>query len=164
MDVDQHEGDALLGPRRGPPEAEPTAAAAAASSSSSSLRPRRPAHRTMASMASLAGSLHVPKAHRGDTIVTLLCVVLFVIMCSTGFYVIPLTRILEDVVCRQYYLDHPTASLPGGGGGGGGPVDEKLCKLPPIQADVAFVFATSESAGSVASFLAALPWGIVADR
>lgn len=157
MDADRHEGDALLGPRRSPPEAEPTAAPP-----SSSSRPRRPAHRTMASVASLAGSLHVPKAHRGDTVVTLLSVVLFVTMCSTGFYLIPLTRIVEDVVCRQYYLNHPTASLPGAGAGG--PVDEQLCKLPPIQADVAFIFAASEAAGSVASFFAALPWGIVADR
>lgn len=156
MDADQHEGDALLGPRRDLPRAGPTT-----TTTSSSSRPRRPAHRTAASVASLAGSLHVPKAHSGETIVTLLCVVLFVIMCSTGFYVIPLTRIVEDVVCRQYYWDHP-AEL--GGGADAGPIDEKLCKLPPIQSNVAFVFAVSEAAGSAVSFLAALPWGIVADR
>lgn len=158
MDADQHEGDVVAPPAEGDALLGPRRATAAAPSSASS-RPRRPAHRTAASMVSLAGSLHVPKAHSGETIVALLCVVLFVIMCSTGFYIIPLTRIIEDVVCRQYYLDNP-AEL----GGGAGPIDEKFCKLPPIQSDVAFVFAVIEAAGSAVSILAALPWGIVADR
>jgi hypothetical protein len=129
-----------------------------------SAHPRQLVARMALSVASIAGSFHLPKAHKGDTSTHLLCAVLLLITASTGFYIIPMTRIVENVLCLQYYREHP---LPEGIVGVpilSGPIDEKLCKVESIQAKVAFVFSTIDSVSSVISVLSALPWGIMADR
>ncbi|KAI1378591.1 MFS general substrate transporter [Hypoxylon crocopeplum] len=117
-------------------------------------RPRRPSHRPTLSVTSIT-SVHVPKVHSGRTIVNLLCVISFIVSCSNGFTVIPETRILEDVVCRKYYgLTEST----------GVPIDEQLCKENAIQEKVAFIIAIQSSVDAIVGFLAALPWGLAADR
>jgi hypothetical protein len=119
--------------------------------------PRRPAHRPMLSTASLASitNVHVPKVHSGETILNIICVIILVTACAGGFAGVPLTRILEDVVCHQYYgrvqsLDDP--------------IDENLCKVDAIQSSVAFIFAIVGMCDAIVGFLAAFPWGIAADR
>ncbi|KAI1413263.1 MFS general substrate transporter [Hypoxylon sp. FL1857] len=117
-------------------------------------RPRRPSHRPTLSVTSIA-SVHVPKLHNGRTIVNLLCIIALIASSATGFIGIPVTRVVEDVVCRQYL---------GVAEGVGGPIDEKDCKKNAIQEKVAFVIALSSSLDAAVGFLAAFPWGLVADR
>ncbi|KAI1136086.1 MFS general substrate transporter [Hypoxylon sp. FL0543] len=114
-------------------------------------RPRRPSHRPTLSVTSIA-SVHVPKIHNGRTIVNLLCIIAFIASSATGFIGIPVTRVLEDVVCRHYYGD------------GNGPIDEQACKENAIQENVAFIMALTSSLDAAVGFLAAFPWGLVADR
>ncbi|KAK7985378.1 major facilitator superfamily transporter [Apiospora saccharicola] len=119
---------------------------------------RRPGHRTAfstTSIRSIASTIHVPKVHKGDTIVNLICGVLLVASSSGGFLYIPMTRLVEDAVCHKFYGQVQSAD---------NPIDEKLCKLDSIQSDVAFIFATYELVQSLCGFLAAFPWGIAADR
>lgn len=119
-------------------------------------RPRRPPHRPTLSLTSIASvHVHVPKVHSGRTVVNLLCLIAFVVSSSSGFTSIPVMRILEDIVCRQHYglLEDV-----------GGPVDEKLCKGDAIQAKVAFIMAIQSSLDAAVGFLAAFPWGLLADR
>ena len=102
-------------------------------------------------------TLNVPKVHNSQTIVNLLCAIIFVASSGGGFSYIPLARLIEDSYCRQYYesgnYDHH-----------GGNIDEQLCKVPSIQSKVAFVFAIAGAIDAVVGFVAALPWGTAADR
>ncbi|XDG08372.1 hypothetical protein ABKA04_007987 [Annulohypoxylon sp. FPYF3050] len=116
-------------------------------------QPRRPPHRSRLSVASIA-SVHVPKVHNGWTIVNFLCAIALLASSASGFINIPVTRIVEDVVCRQYH----------GVQGAGSPIDEKQCKDDSIQSKVAFIMALSSSFDSAVGFLAAFPWGLAADR
>ncbi|RYP78324.1 hypothetical protein DL769_003202 [Monosporascus sp. CRB-8-3] len=122
--------------------------------------PRRPSHRPTLSAASLESltSVHVPKVHKGSTIVGLLCIIVFVTTCSSGFVDTPLTRIIEDILCRRYYSSHGPHPL------GGDQIDEKLCKENIIQTDLQDIMSTMTMLSSIAAFFAAFPWGLAADR
>ncbi|RYP52755.1 hypothetical protein DL768_002184 [Monosporascus sp. mg162] len=122
--------------------------------------PSRPPHRPTLSAASLESltSVHVPKVHKGSTIVGLLCIVVFVTTSSSGFIDTPLTRIIEDILCRRYYSSHGSHPL------GGDQIDEKLCKENIIQTDLQDIMSTMTMLSLIASFLAAFPWGLAADR
>jgi hypothetical protein len=98
-------------------------------------------------------AIHVPKPHSGFAIVNLLCAIIVVAASSAGFTYIPLTRLIEDAFCRQYYQYR-----------GSEPIDEDMCKEPKIQGQVAFIFAIMSMIDSIVGILAALPWGIAADR
>lgn len=120
--------------------------------------PSRPSHRPMLSTASLAsiGRVHLPKAHSGQTILNLICVIIFVTACAGGFATIPLTKIVEDVLCRQYYGQVQGFDQE--------PMDHKLCKIEPVQSKMAFLFAMMGMFEAVVGFLAAFPWGMAADK
>ncbi|KAJ5642335.1 hypothetical protein N7490_006335 [Penicillium lividum] len=98
-------------------------------------------------------SVQVYQVHSGTPILNLLCVILLIVASATGFVNVPLTRIVEDVICHQYYVNSLEE-----------PIDEKLCKLEAIQSKVAFIFAITGMCEAVVALLAALPWGITADR
>ncbi|KAI1392694.1 MFS general substrate transporter [Hypoxylon trugodes] len=115
-------------------------------------RPQRPSHRPHISLGSIP-SVHVPKIHNGRTIINLLTLIAFVASCSSGFIGTPVTRVLEDIVCRKYY-----------GLQQDGPIDEKECKGTEVQERVAFIMAIAGSLDAAVGFLAALPWGFAADR
>ncbi|ORY57232.1 major facilitator superfamily transporter [Pseudomassariella vexata] len=119
--------------------------------------PRRPEHRPTLSALSVASIkiIRVPKVHSSDTIVFLLCGIILVASTSSGFASIPFTRIVEHILCRQYY-DQVNVD--------GGPIDEKFCKTESIQSKMAFIFAIAGMLDSVVEFFAAFPWGIAADR
>ncbi|KAE9367111.1 MFS general substrate transporter [Stipitochalara longipes BDJ] len=97
--------------------------------------------------------IHFPKPHNGFVIVNLLCAIIVVAASSVGFAYIPLTRLIEDAFCRQYYQYSGSETI-----------DEEMCKEPKIQGQVAFIFAIMSMIDSIVGVLAALPWGIVADR
>lgn len=120
-------------------------------------RRQRPGHRTAFSTTSIRSiaSIHVPKVHDGDTIVNLLCAVLLVASSAGGFFVIPMTRLVEDAVCHQHYEQMQSVDSP---------IDETMCKLEGIQSKVAFIFAMYELVQAICGFVAAFPWGIAADR
>ncbi|KAK2755916.1 hypothetical protein FQN54_005712 [Arachnomyces sp. PD_36] len=122
---------------RGPGEIEP---------------PHRPSHqsRTPSEWSSI-----VPKVHNNQAILNMFCAIYFVGASAGGFTSVPLTKIVEDVVCHRHY---------GSGEPSGELIDEKLCKIEPIQTKVAFVFAITGMCEAAVGFLAAFPWGIVADR
>ncbi|KAI0882229.1 MFS general substrate transporter [Annulohypoxylon maeteangense] len=117
-------------------------------------RPRRPSHRPTLSVASIA-SVHVPKVHNGWTIVNFLCVIAFLASSSAGFIGIPVTAVVEDIICRQYYgVKEDANNL----------INEERCKDDSIQSKVAFIMALTSSFDAVVGFLSAFPWGLVADR
>ncbi|KAI8626240.1 MFS general substrate transporter [Xylariaceae sp. FL1651] len=105
------------------------------------------------SIASLASA--VPKVRRPGTIVSILCGIILVAASQGGFQNIPMTRIFEDILCRQYYDQIRSRDEP---------IDEEMCKVDAIQSQLAYLFAIMASLNAGISCLAALPWGIAADR
>lgn len=63
------------------------------------------------------------EARNASAVVTLLCVATFVAASAAGFTLMPLTRIVEDVLCRAYYDNSEE------------PIAEKLCKVDTIQSE-----------------------------
>ncbi|KAI3324497.1 major facilitator superfamily transporter [Xylariaceae sp. AK1471] len=119
--------------------------------------PRRPQHRSRFSVASITSSIanvHVPKAHTNHAIINILCVIIFTASCSAGFIDLPLTRLIEDILCHHYY-DVKSSDQP---------IDERLCKEDVIQKQLAYIIAVQTSLYAIVGIIAALPWGLAADK
>ncbi|KAI1296972.1 major facilitator superfamily domain-containing protein [Xylaria venustula] len=97
----------------------------------------------------------IPKAEKPGTIVFILCVVIFIGSMASGFLYMPLTRIFEDILCRQYYDQIHSHDQP---------IDEDMCKVDAIQSKLAYLLAIMASLNAGVSVLSALPWGIAADK
>lgn len=117
-------------------------------------RPRRPPHRPTLSVASIT-SITIPKAHDHTTFITLLCILIFAANSAGGFIEIPQARLIEDVLCRQYYERLQTDT---------GPIGEEMCKIEPVQSKMAFILALISALNAIVGFCAAFPWSLVADR
>lgn len=63
-------------------------------------------------------------------IVVTLAIVILILACGGALMVVPQTRILEDILCHQFYGD--VAGL-------GGEIDENLCKNDSIQSKLAYL-------------------------
>ncbi|KAH7032713.1 major facilitator superfamily domain-containing protein [Microdochium trichocladiopsis] len=95
--------------------------------------------------------------------VILLCAIIFTASAAGGFQGLPAARTFEDILCRQYYDSGepaqadstPVVSLPPG---------EDECKNSVIQAKLVYLFAVNNAATAAISCLAAMPWGIAADK
>ncbi|KAI0441241.1 major facilitator superfamily domain-containing protein [Xylaria telfairii] len=123
-------------------------------SATSSSRTKRPGPRERSSfIASLASA--VPKLRSPRSVVALLCIIIFVSSSSGGFLNMSATRIFEDILCRQYYGQIRSHDEP---------IDEGMCKVEAIQSKLAYLFAIQSSLNAGVSVLAALPWGIAADK
>jgi hypothetical protein len=115
----------------------------------------RPPHRRRATSIASFVNNHVPKAHSPNTIVAIVCALIFVASASGGFFSIPITRIFEDRVCQEYYSGVRSID---------GPIDEELCKVDVVQSRLASIFAVNSFIDAVVGCLVAMPWGLVADR
>lgn len=72
-----------------------------------------------------------------------------------GFLSIPTARLIEDVLCHQYYGEAQNFEVP---------IDESLCKDQSIQSRLSFVIATQSALIAGVGLLAAFPWSLAADR
>ncbi|KAI1435827.1 major facilitator superfamily domain-containing protein [Xylaria sp. CBS 124048] len=97
------------------------------------------------------------RARKASRIIAILCVIIVVGSASAGFQNMSMTRIFEDVLCREYYgrISLLRADEP---------IDESMCKVDAIQSKLAYLFAIMYSLNAGVSVLASLPWGIAADR
>ncbi|KAI0468726.1 major facilitator superfamily domain-containing protein [Xylaria cf. heliscus] len=111
--------------------------------------------RTESSVASRADTVPTPLLQRPGVIIIILYIIAFVISSSGGFQNISMTRIFEDILCRQYY-DRSSDNQ--------APIKEEMCKINSIQSKLAYLFAIQASLNAGVSMLTALPWGIAADR
>ncbi|VUC35726.1 unnamed protein product [Clonostachys rosea] len=73
----------------------------------------------------------------------------------------PEVRLLEMAVCRDYYLEHDPSVI---GPPPGSYVDEKLCKVNKIQAELAYLRAIKSLLMTVPGLLLTIPYGHLADR
>lgn len=90
--------------------------------------------------------------HRSPTLVVVL-ILLYLALLDLGYELImpAQTRVLERIFCKQYYEAHDP-SLIGSDGRDG--VDERWCKIKPVQEDVAMLKGWQVSFDSIGSRLA----------
>ncbi|KAK9413149.1 putative Major facilitator superfamily transporter [Seiridium unicorne] len=119
--------------------------------SATTHRPRRDRTTSIASMA----SINVPQARNPNTILAIICGLIFVAAGSGGFFTIPMTRIFEDRFCQEYYSRMRSRDEP---------IDEDLCKVDIIQSRLSTMFAVNSFIEAAIGCLVAMPWGFVADR
>jgi len=146
------------------------------SSSSSSSRQKQKLHRSGFSITSVASSIatgitHVPipKAQKdgGNSLTNILCAIVFLVSSSAGFVELPLTRLIEDILCHQYY-----GIVEEGQGVGQGlklivnqtQIDESMCKEDAIQKKLAYLLAINAMLFAVVGCVSAFPWGLAADK
>ncbi|CAN8101424.1 unnamed protein product [Discula destructiva] len=116
-------------------------------------RPRL-SHRRLTSAVSIR-NIHIPKAHSKTTIVNLLSLVILLACTATGFLQLPQAQIIEDVICHEYYDKLKSLDTP---------IDEELCKVESISAELAFVLAITSTLSAVVGLVTTFPWSVVADR
>lgn len=124
------------------------------SSEASPLLGPRPSHRRFASVASIT-SIHVPQVHKKSTIINLICFTILLASSAGGFLQIPQARLIEDVLCHDYYNRAQSLDVP---------IDEKLCKAEWIQAELAYIMAITSALSAGLGLVATFPWSLVADR
>jgi hypothetical protein len=56
-------------------------------------------------------------------------------------YQLPLNRVIERRLCREYYAEHGPAVM-----NPGGDVDEQLCKVDVVQRELAWIQGAMETA------------------
>ncbi|KAI8963498.1 MFS general substrate transporter [Daldinia sp. FL1419] len=125
-----------------------------ASASTPALKPGRSRPPTSASSIP-SPDITVPLRHKPNLILRLCYLIVFVGSLAGGFQQIPMTRIYEDILCREYYGKSPASDEP---------IDEGLCKKDAIQSELALLFAFLEALNAGIGCLVALLWGIIADR
>lgn len=74
---------------------------------------------------------------------------------------VPGSRLFERAVCRRYYRDEPSM---GGSYHVLGEIDEHLCKISPIQQEVALLVGWRDSFLAIPSIFTAVFYGSLADR
>ncbi|RYC57945.1 hypothetical protein CHU98_g8261 [Xylaria longipes] len=119
--------------------------------------PRHRSHRNNLSISSMASSIssiiYEPKP-RKNIVINILYFITFIASYSSGFFELPFTRLIEDLLCHDYY-DVASSTQP---------IDESLCKEDSIQKDLAYILAVQSTLYSIVSFVAAFPWGLAADK
>ncbi|KAI8955541.1 major facilitator superfamily domain-containing protein [Xylaria longipes] len=119
--------------------------------------PRHRSHRNNLSISSIASSIssiiYEPKP-RKNIVINILYFITFIASYSSGFFELPFTRLIEDLLCHDYY-DVASSTQP---------IDESLCKEDSIQKDLAYILAVQSTLYSIVSFVAAFPWGLAADK
>lgn len=86
-------------------------------------------------------------------------VVLFLSELAELLLVAPRIRLLEASICRSYYNEHDPSSL-----NPDGSVDETLCKLKPVQTELAYIRGWQVFWEAIPVLALAIPWGALADR
>ncbi|KAI5863721.1 MFS general substrate transporter [Durotheca rogersii] len=91
-------------------------------------------------------------------VVALLALLLLVNL-AQSIYQLPLNRAVESRLCRDYYDDHDPSII-----GDDGRIDEKRCKIDPVQQKLAWITGSMETLWIVGDFVMTIPLGFVAER
>ncbi|KAI0109038.1 major facilitator superfamily domain-containing protein [Nemania sp. FL0031] len=119
--------------------------------------PRHRGHRdnlSISSIASSVSSIFAPRPRKNASVTNILYFITFITSYAGGFFELPFTRLIEDIICHEYY-DVSSSTQP---------IDESLCKEDAIQKHLAYLLAVLSILYAIVAFVAAFPWGIAADK
>ncbi|OLN87449.1 hypothetical protein CCHL11_09121 [Colletotrichum chlorophyti] len=88
----------------------------------------------------------------------LLAVVLLVNL-AASLYQLPLNRVIERRLCREYYAENDPSVIDRDGN-----IEERLCKIDSVQRGLAWIQGTMETAWIVGDFVMTIPLGFLAER
>lgn len=101
----------------------------------------------------LARRLQSLQARKPAAIVLLLAVLMFAIAVSAMLIMVPMFRLMEDAICHVHYdMDRAES------------IEERLCKVDPVQKQLAYLGGWAAMINSLVGLVAALPYGVLADR
>ncbi|KAL7619770.1 hypothetical protein AAE478_010312 [Parahypoxylon ruwenzoriense] len=116
--------------------------------------------RSGAATSASAHAAHHRKPHPRLAILALLALLLLVNL-AQSLYQLPLNRVVERRLCREYYGTHdPSVVDPDGDGN----VDEGLCKVDAVQQKLAWITGSMETLWIVGDFIMTIPLGFIAER
>ncbi|RYP92933.1 hypothetical protein DL770_000983 [Monosporascus sp. CRB-9-2] len=98
-----------------------------------------------------------PRAPKGA--IWPLLALLLAVQLAWSLYQLPLNRVVERRLCREYYGTHDPTMV-----GPDGSVDEELCKNDEIQQGLAWVLGAMETAWIVGDFVMTIPLGFMAEK
>jgi hypothetical protein len=108
----------------------------------------------------LAASNDKPANHRHFVLVaTVIVFSIFVIEIGDFMGRAPMSRLLEDCICRKYYESAETMGLDLSL-----PIPEENCKIPAIQRELAMLKGWDQTFSSIPGLLLAIPYGVLADK
>ncbi|KAI1805616.1 MFS general substrate transporter [Daldinia bambusicola] len=88
-----------------------------------------------------------------------LLILLLLVNLGTTLYQLPLNRVIEKRLCREYYIIHDPSIIDHDGN-----ISEKHCKLDAIQQSLAWTTGTMETLWIVGDFVMTIPLGFVAEK
>ncbi|KAK0645422.1 major facilitator superfamily domain-containing protein [Cercophora newfieldiana] len=91
---------------------------------------------------------------RPSVVILLVAFIIFTQSTSGALAAVPLTRLLEDAICRRYYSNRSDKV----------PIDEGRCKVDEVQSDLAYLNGFLSALEAVVGLLVALPYGVLADK
>jgi hypothetical protein len=93
-----------------------------------------------------------------EAAVTIICVFILQFLISFAKHVVevPIVRLFETAICDRYYSSHGDAAS--------GPVNERSCKLPPIQDQLALITGFRFGFDAFGGVVSAIYYGGLADR
>jgi MFS family permease len=83
---------------------------------------------------------------------------LLLVNLAMSLYQLPLNRVIERRLCREYYAEHDPAQ------GSDGPIDEGLCKIEQVQQSLGSIQGVMETIWIVGDFIMTLPLSFIAQR
>ncbi|KAK0625822.1 major facilitator superfamily domain-containing protein [Immersiella caudata] len=93
-------------------------------------------------------------ARRPNIVILLIAFIIFTQSTSGALAAVPLTRLMEDAICRRYYSNRSDKI----------PIDEGRCKVDDVQSDLAYLNGFISALEAVVGLLVALPYGVLADK
>ncbi|KAI1080321.1 major facilitator superfamily transporter [Whalleya microplaca] len=98
------------------------------------------------------------RRHPKLSIAALLALLLLVNL-ATSLYQLPLNRLVERRICREYYSTHDPSVIDNNGN-----VEEELCKIDVIQQGLAWIIGVMETLWIVGDFIMTIPLGFIAEQ
>ncbi|KAI9149369.1 MFS efflux pump atnC [Paramyrothecium foliicola] len=93
------------------------------------------------------------QARSPRTIIFLLALIKFSVVCNGMLLLLPVYRLIEDSLCHVYYEDDSLDIIP-----------EMKCKVDAVQSQLTFLMGWLGLLNSLATFVAAYPYGMMSDR
>ncbi|ORY67034.1 major facilitator superfamily transporter [Pseudomassariella vexata] len=84
---------------------------------------------------------------------------LLLVNLAISLYQLPLNRVIERRLCREYYTQHNPSAI-----GREGNVAEELCKIDEVQQDLAWIQGVMETTWIVGDLVMTIPLGFMAEK
>ncbi|KAK6819508.1 hypothetical protein PG987_015991 [Apiospora arundinis] len=92
-------------------------------------------------------------------VISALLILLFLVNFSQSLSSLPLNRVIERRLCREYYEEHDRSRI-----GHDGTVPEEFCKVDEVQRGLAWIQGAVDTAWIVGDFVMTIPLGFMAEK